>query len=57
MLFTDVHATWTKSLYAGMNAAAAAMATKLATGMKPTAAHAAKASSRVILTPRIPLQT
>ena len=54
MLFTDVHAAWTESLFAGMNAATG---TNPATGMKPTAAHAAKASSRVILTPRIPLQT
>ncbi len=57
MLFTHVHAKWTQSLYAGMNAA---MPSTSATGMKPAAwnaAPSAKASSRAILTPRIPLQT
>jgi hypothetical protein len=47
VLFTHVHAEWTQSLYAGMNAATPAA----------KATSAAKASSRAILTPRIPLQT
>jgi hypothetical protein len=41
MLFTHEHAKWTQSLYARMNAAT----------------PAAKAAARVILAPRISLQT
>jgi hypothetical protein len=52
MLFTHFHATWTSRALAGMNDLAAM-------GTKPSALSAdpAKAYSRAIPTPRIPLQT
>ena len=50
MLFTHFHATWSHRVYLGMNATTAM-------GSKPSADSAApaKACSRAISTPRIPL--
>jgi hypothetical protein len=52
VLFTHIHTTWTSRVFAGMNALTAM-------GTKPSADSAApaKAFSRAIPQPRIPLHT